>query len=152
MPSVAACVIHGSICNGRGNTLWQNVHCQCSAQRLFVPYASKDALLRKSLLDKTLSAHHSARSSDAAAGAGDTPHTSLARSVYSTKQYRLPDELDATFIRLLLLRIRTDLHAKGYLDSPHAQLTRCVHAWLPAAHLWALQAHRARPACAPTHA
>lgn len=75
---------------------------------------------------------------------------SLARSVYSTKKYRLPDEIDATFIKSLLLRIRTDLHAKGYLESPHGQLTRCAALARPLSHLLTrcIQLAQRSPGCA----
>lgn len=46
--------------------------------------------------------------------------------LYNTTKYRLPDELDSVFIKSLLHRIRADLHAKGYLESATASLTRCA--------------------------
>lgn len=46
-------------------------------------------------------------------------------------KYRLPEEVDALFVKTLLHRIRSDLHSRGLLDSAEAPLTRCNPATLP---------------------
>ena len=68
------------------------------------------------------------------AGAGGGAAGDTAVTWRSVARYRLPEEVDGLFVKTLLHRIRSDLHARGLLDSPDAPLTRHPGSAPPHAH------------------
>lgn len=89
-----------------------NVCCGCRAA-VFRPCASKRTLqLEIESVGRGAAGERGGATGDAA------------RPWHSAARYRLPEEVDGLFVKTLLHRIRSDLHARGLLESADAPLTR----------------------------